>query len=130
VATSKQVFQHVVTVLPTIGLVGHIYYIENGNGTDLDKYVVDSNGALRFVGSRPSAGGALINFADEVSLTGVVNNINKIFTLPQVPITGSLKIYLNGQRLKNNYDYTYIGNTITFVDALFIGDVTFADYRY
>lgn len=129
-ATSKQVFQHVVLTLPTIGIVGHIYYIENGNGTDLDEYLADSNGVLRFIGTRPSIIVGIPNFVDEISLIGVVNNANKIFTLPQIPITGSLKIYLNGQRLKNNYDYTYVGNTITFVNAIYLEDVVFADYRY
>jgi hypothetical protein len=53
-ATTKQVYQHAVDVLPLIGLVGHFYYIENGNGTDLDEYLADSTGALRFIGTRPS----------------------------------------------------------------------------
>lgn len=53
-ATSKKIFQHAVDVLPSIGIVGHIYYVENGNGTDLDEYLADSNGLLRFIGTRPS----------------------------------------------------------------------------
>jgi len=52
-ATTKQVYQHAVDVLPLIGLVGHFYYIENGNGTDLDEYLADSSGILRFIGARP-----------------------------------------------------------------------------
>lgn len=39
-----------VTSLPTIGKDGDIYFIPNGQGSDLDQYIADKNGSLRFVG--------------------------------------------------------------------------------
>lgn len=125
---NKEIFQNRVDFLPPVGKPNHIYYVPNGNGTDLNSYVADNNGVLRFIGTRPPT--SLINFADEVNLIGVVDNVNKIFTLPQVPIIGSLKIYLNGQRLKNGLDFSIVSNIITFISAIYTDDVVFADYRY
>lgn len=49
---------------------------------------------------------------------GLKNNINKIYTLANTPVAGASVVYLNGLLQAPNFDYTMIGNTITFVKAL------------
>lgn len=66
--------------------------------------------------------------------TGTVNSINKDFTLSVAPVTGTLKLYLNGVRQKVTEDYTLSGSTITFVIAPDLRDdgtypPMLADYR-
>jgi hypothetical protein len=46
--------------------------------------------------------------------TGVLDGINRKFTLKQSPITGSDEIYLNGLRQTRNLDYTITGQDIEF----------------
>lgn len=55
--------------------------------------------------------------------TGLINSVNKIFTLTYEPIKNSEHIYLNGllQDGDANTDYTIVGNKITFLDAPFTG---------
>lgn len=62
--------------------------------------------------------------------SGTVNGTNKIFTLAFTPDPDSVKVYLNGQRLKvgSTNDYEVSGSTITFVLAPQAGDVIQVDY--
>lgn len=55
--------------------------------------------------------------------TGLINSVNKIFTLTYEPLKNSEHIYLNGllQDGDANTDYTIVGNKITFLDAPFTG---------
>lgn len=46
---NKEIFQNRVDFLPSIGKPNQIYYVPNGQGTDLDHYVADNNGVLRKV---------------------------------------------------------------------------------
>jgi hypothetical protein len=73
-------------------------------------------------------------FVDEVTPTGTVNGSNATFSLASVPVTGSLKVYRNGIRMKgtSGTDYALSGSTITFVTAQIpqTGDVLLADYRH
>jgi hypothetical protein len=75
-------------------------------------------------------GGGSGNFVDEEVPLGLINSINDTFTLVNTPVIGSVKIYLNGQRLTNGVDYTYVTNIITFTTIPFTGDGLIADYRY
>ena len=52
----EEIFQHRVNSLPTIAIPGHIYYVKNGQGNNLDHYVTDNNGILRLVGKISSNG--------------------------------------------------------------------------
>ena len=61
--------------------------------------------------------------------TGLINGSNVTYTLVNSPITGTTKLYLNGQRLTYTTDYILSGNTITFVTAPFTGDTVFVDYE-
>lgn len=65
--------------------------------------------------------------------TGLINASNKAFTLANTPITGSVCVYFNGQRLLPGAgnDYTITGGVIT-LEAAFAapvtGDVVSSDY--
>lgn len=95
------------------------------SSTDDLRIVLSINNAPIVCGS-----GGTGNYADEEVPLGLINSVNDTFTLVNTPITGSLKIYLNGQRLVNGIDYTYITNIITFTTIPFTGDILIADYRY
>jgi hypothetical protein len=43
-------------------------------------------------------------------LTGVVNNINKVFTTSTSYLTGSVRVYVNGLRQRNGTDFTETGD--------------------
>jgi len=60
---------------------------------------------------------ANIIFVDKEIPSGLVNGINTVFTLSNIPIINSEHIYLNGllQESGVTNDYTISGNTITFV---------------
>lgn len=52
------------------------------------------------------------------------------FTLAHTPVSGSVKLYLNGLRLVTPDDYAIAGAAITTVSTLQPGDSLLADYRY
>lgn len=56
-----------------------------------------------------------VDAATELTVTGTVNGVNAVFTLPAT--TGLLyQVYKNGVLQKPNVMYTLSGNTITFID--------------
>ena len=60
------------------------------------------------------------NLKSNVIPTGTLNGVNKIFTLPDVPFTGTLKVYSDGQRMNKDIaspDFTLSVRTITFTSA-------------
>lgn len=62
--------------------------------------------------------------------TGAINGTNKVFTLVNTPIVGTLHLKLNGQeKYIANSDYSLTGNTITFVDAPSTGAFLSVDYQ-
>lgn len=66
--------------------------------------------------------------------SGTIDGVNDTFTLAFTPVSdSSVKIYLNGQRLKITDDYTLAGDTITFVTppkvVLSEPDKILVDYR-
>jgi hypothetical protein len=74
---------------------------------------------------------AVPNFIDGETPSGTKNGSNKVFTLAHTPNpASSVRVFLNGQRLTLTGDYTFAGNTITFVSAPVSADVLLADYRY
>lgn len=48
--------------------------------------------------------------------TGAIDGVNDTFTLANTPVTGTVRVYLNGQRQTEGAgeDYTVSGSTITF----------------
>ena len=117
-------------------LVGTLVYVDQGStyaearfyctsntggtlGTTAVTYTQDSSGTLS-----PS------NFVTEETPSGSINGSNTSFTLANTPTAGTLKLYLNGIRLKSGAgnDYTISTNTITMTTAPISGDVLLADY--
>lgn len=117
-------------------LVGSLVYVDQGTtnaearyfctsnsggtlGTTAVTYVADTSGTLS-----PS------NFVTEETPSGSINGSNTAFTLANTPTSGTVKLYLNGVRLKSGSgnDYTISTNTITMTTAPINGDVLLADY--
>jgi hypothetical protein len=117
-------------------LVGTLVYVDQGTtygearffctantggtlGSTAVTYVQDGSGTL-----------ATSNFVTEETPSGSINGSNTAFTLANTPTAGTLKLYLNGLRLKSGAgnDYTLSTATITMTTAPVSGDVLLADY--
>ena len=61
---------------------------------------------------------------------GLINGINNIFTLTNIPTNNTQKVYLNGllQMVGISKDYTISGNTITFIKAPKINNKIIVSY--
>lgn len=72
-----------------------------------------------------------INFVEGEIPVGLVNGVNTNFTVQFTPLAGSLKVFRNGLRLKQTFDYNFSGQTITFVSGAIpgSGDSLLVDYR-
>ena len=64
-------------------------------------------------------------------LSGVLDGVNKVFTLPETPDEGTVLLYMGGQLqhpgLGNDYEISE--DTITFVDAPSVASVLWANYQ-
>lgn len=72
--------------------------------------------------------GAVSNVRNEVP-SGTVNGSNTSFTIASTPVTGTLRVYVNGVRQKVTDDYTLSGTTITFVYAPLTDSKLLVDYE-
>ena len=65
---------------------------------------------------------------------GTVNGTNAVFTTTHTPISGSVKVFVNGLRLNpgTGNDYTISSDTITFESGAIpqTGETVIVDYRY
>ena len=69
-------------------------------------------------------------FIDDETPSGTVNGITTAFTITNAPNpSGSLKVYVNGMRIRITEDYTFSGKTITFLTAPPTGSILLVDYR-
>ncbi len=91
---------------------------------------------LKSFGGRPIFGGGFnysamdLHIVDDETPAGTVNDVNTDFTLAHVPNpASSLKVYVNGQRMRITTDYTFSGGTISFVTAPPTGSILLVDYR-
>jgi hypothetical protein len=76
-------------------------------------------------------GGTPPTYVDNETPAGAVNGINITYGLLNAPSPAtSLRIYLNGVRLRPTIDYTLAGSTITMLTTPQVGDWFYADYRY
>lgn len=64
-----------------------------------------------------SSGSLKYFLKENITPTGTINGVNLTFTLPDVPFSGTLRVYADGVRQKLTSDFTLSGNTITFVVA-------------
>lgn len=64
--------------------------------------------------------------------TGIVDNINQIFKLKNIPIARSEKVYKNGILMRRNTDYLIADDTITFANDQVpqVGCSIAIDYRF
>lgn len=82
-------------------------------------------------GSGFNAGALDIHFTDDETPTGTVNGVNTDFVLNLQPSpTSSLKVYVNGQRMRETEDYTISATTITFLTPPPTGSIILCDYRH
>lgn len=71
-----------------------------------------------------------IHIVDDETPTGTVNGVNKTFVLSSIPNPAtSLKVYVNGQRMRITEDYTLSGSAITFNTAPPTTSIILCDYR-
>lgn len=69
-------------------------------------------------------------FIDDETPVGMVNGVNKAFTLSNMPNPpSSVKVFVNGSRMRITEDYTLSGTTITFVTAPPTSSIILCDYR-
>lgn len=78
------------------------------------------------------AGSALGNYAANETPAGVINGVNKAYTLANPPVpAATLQLFLNGVLQRPaGVDFTLVGLTCTMVNAPVVGDVLTAYYFY
>jgi len=91
---------------------------------------------LRQIRSRTLGGGGFStiamqqHFIDDETPTGDINGVNTDFVISLTPSpASSLKVFLDGQRMKLTTDYTFTNKTITFLTAPLTGSLITVDYR-
>jgi hypothetical protein len=74
-----------------------------------------------------------VTLADQVTPAGTIDGTNATFTLPAAPNPAAgLVLFRNGMAMKNGFDYTLSGATITWLSGAIpeAGDTLLAWYRY
>lgn len=80
-------------------------------------------------GAGVNVGALSLHFIDDETPSGTIDGVNTVFTTNLTPSTGTLKVYVNGQRMRVVEDYTLSGQTITFLIASPTGSIILCDYR-
>lgn len=117
-------------------LTGTLVYVDQGTTYGDKRFYCTSNtggtlGSTAVTYVQDTAGTlSVTNFVFEETPSGSINGSNVTFTISATPTTGTLRLYLNGQRLRSGAgnDYTLSTNTITMATAPISGDVLIADY--
>lgn len=78
-----------------------------------------------------SSGYTASNFVTDETPSGTVNGSNASFTIANTPVSGTVRVYLEGLRLVvgSGNDYTFSGTTITMTTAPLTGERLRADYQ-
>jgi len=63
-----------------------------------------------------------------VPLSGTIDGVNTDFELPEDPIPGSVRVFVNGLEQLVDLDFTVSGRKITFASPPEPGDEIFAHY--
>lgn len=102
---------------------------------DLTAVIGDATDCVRVNGTASpcstGSGSALGVFAEVPA--GVIDGVNRIFTLTREPVAGTLRVHRNGMRLKLGTDYTLDANVITFnagSSTPTVLDLLLADYQF
>lgn len=106
---------------------------ELGNPISLQKLLEPIISALRGIQNQPqqrtmSRSGGVNMVYNEVP-SGTVDGSNTDFILIDVPLSGTLQVYVNGARMKLNEDFTLSLKTISFITAPPIGSIILVDYQ-
>lgn len=117
-------------------LVGTLVYVDIGTVNGEQRFFCTSNtggtlGSTAVVYVQDTSGTlSTTNFVTEETPSGTINGVNVTFTLSTTPTSGTLKLYLNGVRLKSGAgnDYTLSTNIISMTTAPISGDVLLADF--
>lgn len=117
-------------------LTGTLVYVDQGTTYGDKRFYCTSNtggtlGSTAVTYVQDTAGTlSATNFVTEETPSGSINGSNTTFTLANTPTTGTVKLYLNGVRLKSGAgnDYTISTTTITMTTAPVSGDVLLVDY--
>lgn len=87
--------------------------VVNQNG-QIDTAVGNIGDCVFVDGSTGPCGTQSPQFFDQETPGGIVDGTNKTFTLANAPTDLTLHLYRNGIFMKENFDYTLSGSTITF----------------
>jgi len=69
------------------------------------------------------------HFINDETPSGAINGVTVAFTIAHTPNpTNSLKVFVNGSRMRVTEDYTFSGRTITFIIAPPTGSILLVDY--
>ena len=117
-------------------LTGTLVYVDQGTNYGDKRFFCTSNtggtlGSTAVTYVQDTAGTlSPTNFVFEETPSGSINGSNVTFTLSATPTTGTLRLFLNGIRLKSGAgnDYTLSTNTITMTTAPISGDILLADF--
>lgn len=93
--------------------------VKFGQGYWVDRFKPTSVPSTTIV---TGGGGTTSTAFQRVTLSGSVNGINKVFTLPYAPTSGQLRLYLNGLNQTDGIDFTLADITITMTTAPNTGD--------
>lgn len=78
-------------------------------------------------------GGIVPAYSDAEVPSGIINGLNQVFTVANLPSpTSSVEVYHNGILMEQGLDYTISGASITFSPASVpqVGDIVLVNYRY
>lgn len=104
-----------------------------GSGTAFTMVTAPTTGDILLIDYKVSAGTystGSTSFVYDETPSGTINSSNVTFTIASTPVSGSLILYRDGQRLiAGGADYTLSGTTITFVTAPTTGSTLKVDYQ-
>lgn len=86
--------------------------------------------AITFANPITAGGLSTANFVFDETPSGTVNGSNVTFTLANTPTAGTVRLHINGYRLRagSGNDYTLSGASITMLTAPLTGEILVADY--
>lgn len=117
-------------VLNKIKLPENKISIEDIEGLKEELEKMETNKRLGGVGGGLSKIALESKFIDDETPTGLINGVNTDFVLANNPNPAtSLKVYVNGQRLRITEDYTFSNRTITLLTAPPTDSILLVDYR-
>jgi hypothetical protein len=110
---------------------GHRVRVVDANNVEVE-FAVAQSGRWVVNSSGGAASGSSGDWVEEVVPAGVVDGVNRAFTLPSPPVTPySLRLFRNGILLRRNVDFSLDGTDILFcvTCAPTEGDALLAYYR-